>query len=670
MKVPVRWLKTLVPVDWSTEEIAHRLTMAGLEAESITGIGENWENVYVGHVDSVEPHPNPDVDRLVLATVSAGEHHLTVVTGAPNIREGQTVALALAGARLYDGHSEEKKLVTLKPRPLMGIRSEGMVCSEKELGLSDEHEGIMVLDADAPVGAPLRDYLGDDVIEFEITPNLVHAFSMIGIARELAALAAVSPQLPKLPDLAGVPVNEDLVSVDAPDLCSRYIGIVISGLKAEPSPAWMQQRLTAADVRPINTLVDVTNYVMLEFGQPLHAFDIRDVQGGKIIVRRARAGEPIQTIDHIERELTHDMLVIADESRAIGVAGVMGGVNTEIRDDTTTILLESANFDMLSVRHTARALRLRTDASARFERGLDPNLAGQAAARAAGLLLELNPGAVVERIRDRYPRPRLPYSVTMPRLEIPRLLGVDYPDDVVLDALGRLDFNPRLIQEDGEAVVIVDVPTYRGDVTIKADVVEEVARVIGYDTLPETLPVGQAVPVERDPMRRLEDEVQDLLVACGLSQIITYSMINEDDLWALDPSNDQPPHRYGFFQRPAIDLVTAVNPIRSDFTMMRPTLLASWLRNAAENLKNLPTVATFETAHVYLPKGMDELPQEPRVVCLGCAGEREPAGIYSRARPVDYFDAKGVVDELLERLGATQPEYRALNHPSLHPGRS
>ncbi|HET9016148.1 MAG TPA: phenylalanine--tRNA ligase subunit beta, partial [Thermomicrobiaceae bacterium] len=430
MRVPVRWLRELVDTDLSARDIAQRLTMAGLEAEAITEIGGSWDNVFVGHVDRVEPHP--DADRLVLATVSAEPHILTVVTGAPNIRQGQKVALALVGARLIDGHSDELRMITLKASTIRGVRSEGMVCSEKELGISEEHEGIMVLDPDAPVGASLRDYLGDEVIEFEITPNLVHAFSMIGIARELAALIDRPVHLPPLAEIHADGDAGGLVTVEATDLCARYVAVVIDAVRVAPSPEWMQRRLLAAGVRPISNLVDVTNYVMLEWGQPLHAFDRRELQGGRIIVRRARLGERLETLDHVDRELGTDTLVIADPVHAVGMAGVMGGVNSEIADDTTSIVLESANFEMLNVRHTARTQRLRTEASARFERGLDPNLAWTAARRAVALITELIPEASVAAVADVYPEPRLPRTLSMPRSEIPRLLGVDYSDDVVL----------------------------------------------------------------------------------------------------------------------------------------------------------------------------------------------------------------------------------------------
>src|SRR5687768_15140455 len=412
MKVPIRWLSEFVDTGLTVEELAHRLTMAGLEAEKITVIGEGWDNIYVGHVEAVDRHP--DADRLVLATVDAGEHRLQVVTGAPNIAQDQMVALALAGARLIDGHAEGQVYRTLKPSSIRGIRSEGMVCSEKELGLSDEHEGIMVLDAEAPKGAPLAEWLGDTVIEFEITPNLVHNFSILGIAREAGALTDRPVTTPPTYDLASAPSGPaDLVTVAAPDLCARYVAVVIEGIEVGPSPAWLQRRLLAAGVRPINTIVDATNYVMLEYGQPLHAFDADRLQDGRIVVRRARPGETLETLDHQVRKLDLEMLLIADTERAVGLAGVMGGLDSEVTDETRRIILESANFDMKSVRRTARELKLRSDASARFERGLDPNLACDAAARATRLILALSPGAIVTGVADVYPQPLAPRELSL-----------------------------------------------------------------------------------------------------------------------------------------------------------------------------------------------------------------------------------------------------------------
>jgi len=667
MKVPLRWLRELVATDLTADELAERLTLAGLEVEAIERIGAHWDNIFVGVVERIEPHPN--ADRLVLATVDAGRHRLTVVTGAPNIAVGQKVALALAGAKLYDGHSAEPRLVTLKPATIRGVRSEGMVCSEKELGLSDEHEGIMVLDPDAPVGVPLRDYLGDEILEIAITPNRVDAFSIVGVAREVAALTGAPLQLPPLAPLEA-PVDPTLATVEATDLCYRFVGVALEGIRVAPSPWWLRRRLQLAGIRPINNVVDVTNYVMVEWGQPQHAFDRARLKGNRIIVRRARPGEEIETLDHVRRTLTGDTLVIADAERPVGIAGVMGGLDSEITDETTSVLLETANFDMLSIRRTARAQRLRTEASARFERGLDPNLCWPAAQRAVRLLTELIPTCRVVSIVDHYPSPRLPRRIEMLRTEIPRLLGVDYPDDEVRSVFERLGFSVDTQSSADRSVWIVEIPTYRSDVTIPADLVEEVARVIGYDTLPERLPVGQTVPVEIDPELRLVRQIQNGLVAAGLHEVITYPMVDDESLRALSDSGEQVPERLGFYSRPDSDFVRARNPIRPEWSVMRPTLVATLLRNAAEQLKFNDAVAIFETGKVYLPRGRDELPDERRAVGCLMAGLATLRDLYQDERPVDFFDLKGVLEELLPRIGARAVAYRPISHPSLHPGRS
>lgn len=665
MNVPLRWLSDFVDITLPVPELTHRLTMAGVAVEKIETIGEGWDNVYVGLVEQVEPHP--DADRLVLATVSAGKHRLTVVTGAPNVAEGQKVALALVGARLIDPYVEGLQYRTLKPSSIRGVRSEGMVCSEKELGLSDEHEGIMVLADDAPVGAPLADYLGDTVIEFEITPNLVHAFSVLGIAREVGALTDVALHPPPVADFSTVPdAGADLAILEAPELCARYLAVAIEGLTVGPSPEWMTQRLSAAGLRPINNLVDVTNYVMLEYGQPLHAFNRDRLAEGRIVVRRAEPGEVLETLDHQKRTLNRDVLVIADPERAVGIAGVMGGVNSEVEDDTTSIVLESASFNMVSTRHSGRALKLRTDASVRFERGLDPSLAHDAAARATQLLLELCPGSRVVAMTDIYPDPVQPRPLSLPFAEIERLLGISYEPAQVLDVLTRLGFAPEL---DGPTLSVT-VPTFRQDVTMAADIVEEVARVIGYETLPETLPVGQTTPVQRDPVFQRQRVIRELLVGSGLFEAVTYVTANEDELRLLGPGEDQ----LGFVHAvPLANLWRLRNPLQSDRPFLRPTLLPGLLAATAENLKHETGVRLFELARVYLPTpdGADSpLPREGNVATIVMAGRREPVSRFAAEGEIDFFDLKGVVDTLLARFGVTQPEFARAEHPALHPGRS
>jgi phenylalanyl-tRNA synthetase beta chain len=667
MKVPIRWLEEFVQTGLSPAELAHQLTMAGLEAEKITVIGDGWDKVYVGRVESVEPHP--DADRLVLATVDAGEHRLQVVTGAPNIAQDQMVALALAGARLIDGHAEGQVYRTLKPSAIRGIRSEGMVCSEKELGLSDEHEGIMVLEPDATKGVPLVDWLGDTVIEFEITPNLVHAFSILGIAREAAAITDLPFTLPAVFDLASATkAANDLITVADTDLCARYVAVVIDGIEVCESPGWMQRRLRAAGVRPINSIVDVTNYVMLEYGQPQHAFDADQLEGNRIIVRRAHEGEQLETLDHQVRQLDSEMLVIADAVRPVGLAGVIGGVTSEVTDATHRIVLESANFNMKSVRRTARLLKVRTDASARFERGLDPNLAREAAARATQLILELSPGATVTAVADVYPEPLLPRSLSLPYTEIERLLGIRYEPAQVLDVLRRLGFTPQIEGEGERAQLRMTVPTWRSDVTQSADVVEEVARIIGYESLPERLITGQTPPIERDPVYVMQRVVRSVLAAAGAWETVSYVAISEDDLRRLDPHGERTP---GIHPVDSVRLIRLRNPLQADRDVLRPTLIPSLLIIAAENLKHERSVRLFEAARVYLSCG-GELPHEANTLGIVLAGDREPFGRFATDADaeLDYFDLKGMVEVLLSRTGATNVEFRPLQREPFHPGRA
>lgn len=666
MKVPYSWLKEFVQTDLPPERMAHELTMAGLEAEHICRIGADWNNVFVGEVLSVSPHP--DADRLVLADVTAGDHRLTVVTGAPNIATGQKVALALAGARLTDAYADGPRYKTLKPGSIRGIRSEGMVCSEKELGLSDEHEGILVLEDDAPVGAPLMAWLGDTVIEFEITPNLVHAFSIYGIAREAGAITDAPVAELRLADLAAAPSSSSLVSIEADDLCARYLAVVIDGVTVEPSPPWLARRLTAAGLRPVNNLVDVTNYVMLEAGQPLHAFDLRYVDGETIRVRRSRPGEAVETLDHQLRTLPDETLLITDARKPVAVAGVIGALNSEIVDSTTSILLESANFDMRSARRTARALKLRTDASARFERGLDPELAGTGAARATQLILELCPAASVRVVQDVYPSPPLPRSITFPLSRIERVLGITVDQSMMLAGLGRLGFVPSL-DSDTDLLSVV-VPTWRGDVTLPEDVIEEIARIISYEQLPATLPTGTTPVIERDDAFRMEQNIRRLLVAAGGYEARGYISLSSTEIerWALTPE-------HGFAHEVSEQtLVRLRNAIPADHDILRPSIIPGLVGSVADNMKHERTVRLFEIGHVFLGRGRGYQPLEPSTLGIAFAGLREPFDRFNAApaasSQLDFFDVKGVLEVILDRLPGLVVRWQPLDHPALHPGRA
>lgn len=661
MKVPMRWLNDFVETGLKPKDLAFRLTMAGLEAEKWEQIGESWANCYVGHVVKVERHP--DADRLVLATVDAAPHKLTVVTGAPNIKQGQKVALALAGARLIDGHSDSGEYKVLKPGMIRGIKSEGMVCSEKELGISDEHEGIMVLEDSAPAGKPLVEWLGDMVIEFEITPNLAHAFSVLGIAREASALTGAPLTQPSGVDLGSQQVGADsLVTIEAPDLCPRYMGIVLEGITVGPSPEWLQRRLQHAGLRPINNVVDVTNYVMLEYGQPLHAFDHAKLAEGRIVVRRARSGERIETLDHTVRELGEDMLVIADAENPVAIAGVMGGFESEVSDASTTILLEGANFEMQSIRKTRTAVKMRTDASARFERGIDPEAVGPAMARAARLLLEVCPDARITAVRDAYPQPAPVRTISFPFARIERLLGLAFSEEQVLDALNRLDYEVEIM----DGTVNVTVPSYRRDVKIREDVIEDVARMMGYDLLPATLPGGRVAPVKRDPLYVLQERVRQVLTSAGASETITYITCGDDQLQRLEMGGEQPGFLYPFTQG---QLLRVKNAMQSERNILRPTLLPGLIESAVENLKHTKSVRLFELARAYQGRADTELPNERTTAGIILAGERDPLGLYANEGKIDFFDMKGTIDELLSRLGSGERWTEPASHPSLHPGR-
>jgi phenylalanyl-tRNA synthetase beta chain len=680
MRVPLSWLRDFVDVELAPRDLAARLTMAGVEVEAVHEIGAEWDKIFVSYVASVERHPN--ADRLTLVRVEAGERHLTIVTGAPNIAVGQRVPLALVGAQVWDGHAAQPKRMTLKASTIRGVPSEGMLCSEKELGLSDEHEGIMVLPADAPVGAPLRDYLGDTVLELEITPNLVHDFSILGVAREVAALTEESLHPPHVPELMPDPDprgsdGAPLVAITAPQLCPRCVGVAIAGVKVGESPEWLKGRLAAAGLRAINNVADVTNYVMLEWGQPLHAYDRDRLAGGRIVVRHAEAGERLESLDHTVRSLDDRMLAIGDADRAVGIAGVMGGADSEIGDGTTNVLLEAANFNQYAVRHAMQTLKLPSDAAVRFGRGLDPNLAGPAAARATALILELCPGARVVATADVYPQPVVERTVELPYGEIERLLGVTYPVEQTVAVLGRLGLRAEVAagaigdRATGPTLRVV-VPTWRQDITQSADLVEEIIRIIGYDTLPTSLPEGRTVEPKRDPLRLFAEEVRDILAASGLHEIIAYSLTAEPIIDRLSPTGRWTTWWEG--DRPDFASTRLVNTLRSDWQILRPTLLADALATLAENLKIRPSVRLFEVRPVYLSRALGRLPIERPTLSIALAGERVGRDLYTApgeaGAPLDFFDLKGIIEALVARLGLGAVTYTPSDYPTLSPGRA
>jgi len=673
MRVPLSWLQEYVTVNLPPEELAERLTMGGLEVAAIDRVGENWDpdKILVGQIVTARRHPN--ADRLLLVTVDYGrDQPMEVVTGATNLQEGdsgQKVVFATAGARLIDGYSDTGRYLTLKRAKIRGVYSEGMACSEKELGISDQHEGILILPQDAPVGTPFAEYWGDLVFDFDLTPNLARCFCVTGVAREVAALTGAECRLPE-PEVRaeGESISGKLeVEIEDPDLCSRYSAALITGVSIAPSPHWMQRRLILAGMRPINNVVDITNYVMLEWGQPLHAFDYRLLRpctpGGMpaIIVRRARDGERMVTLDGLERVFTRDMLLITDGSGPVAVAGVMGGHESEISEETVDILLEAANFHNISVRRTSAALKIPSEAAQRFGRGVDPELTLVGLRRASELMRQLAGGTVAQGFADAYPVVPESRIIDLQVSEIRRLLGIELAAQDIAQMLTSLGFECELIQ--GEAPVVrTAVPSFRLDVTIPADLVEEVARMYGYDRLPTTLIADEMPAQESDVGLEMEERVRDLLVGCGLTETISYSMTNLESVARLDPDGEMPN---------AEDYVRIANPLSREHEYMRQTLMNTTLETVAHNLRFVDRVAIYEIAHVYLPREGSDLPEEPRRLSVALTGPREPRSWISReSPPMGYYDLKGIVETLCAHLGIGEVSFVPTRHPTFHPGRA
>ncbi len=690
MRVPLSWLKEYVDITLPVEELAERLTLAGLEVASIERIGAEWDRdkIFVGEILEVKPHPN--ADRLVLAVVDYGRGApMTVVTGAPNIRvgeKGHKVAFATVGARLIDGYSEEKRYMTLKPSKIRGVPSEGMVCSEKELGISDDHEGIILLEDDAPVGVPLADYLGDVVLDIDLTPNLARCLSVIGVAREVAALTGQKARVPDPMVLAeGAPIEGQVeIRIEDPDLCNRYSAMLVRDVKIGPSPKWMQRRLTLAGMRPINNIVDVTNYVMLEWGQPLHAFDydlLRPARAGgppTIIVRRARPGERMTTLDGVDRDLTPEMLLITDGGGPVAIAGVMGGLESEVTAQTRNVLIESANFHAINNRRTSQALKLVSEASIRFSRGIPASRTEPAATRAAELMRTLAGGVVARGLADNYPVPQKQRTVRLRPPQVGRVLGVEMTADEVKATLERLEFE-CVPAPDG---LDVKVPLHRLDVEIEADLLEEIARMVGYDRIPTTRLRDELPPQRNNPPLELARRVRSALVGCGLYEALTYSFVGAEDqdrllppVFRADPSVravEPGPHLRAMLPciLSADACIRLANPMTPERTTMRTTLLASLLAITAANLRFSARVNLFEVARVYLPMDDKGLPAEVTHLGIVMTGPRdERSWLTPEPEYQDFFDLKGVVEALMAALGIGDWRVEAATHPTFHPGR-
>lgn len=667
MRISLNWLREYVDVRLPLDELTEKLTQAGLEVDSVERTGDWGDEIRVATVTAVDPHPNADRLRLASVDVGNGEQH-RVVCGAPNLAVGQKIAFGTVGARVRDGHSGKPSV--LKPAVIRGVESAGMVLSEYELGLSDDHEGILELPASAPVGARLGDLLGDTILEIAVTPNRPDWLSVVGIAREVAALTGETVREPSVEySAAGGPIKgKCAVDIKAPDLCGRYIGAVVTGIKIGPSPAWMQERLIAVGQRPINNIVDITNYVMMELGQPLHTFDYDQVAGHHIIVRRGDPGERFKTLDGEERALTSDMLVIADERGPVALAGVIGGLESEVTDTTVNVLLEAANFLGTNVRRTGAALKVRSEASLRFEKGLPPELAMVASKRAAKLLVELCGGTALEGVVDVFPAKQKERRVEVTRARIAQVLGIDPPTSKVRAVLTSLGFSARWVPPDR---YVVRVPYWRTDVRIPDDVAEEVARIIGYDQIP-AMPLAGAIPQPIiQPLRDLRERARDVLAAAGMTETISYAMTTLDALARVMPREHlalYPPLR-------------VLNPISADHEYLRPTLRASILMTLAPNIKHdRGEIAIFEAARTYertdgatmesKHDGEDHLPTEREAVVGAITGRRLDRWGRPGDDSVDFFDAKAYVEDLMRGLGADATFTAADDEYALAPGRT
>jgi phenylalanyl-tRNA synthetase beta chain len=668
MRLPLSWLKDYVEFDVPVVELAKRMTLAGLEVETVEYVGLPgaalpWgpDRILVGAIKAVRAHP--DADRLVLAEVEYGGRETeVVVTGAPSLLElcdkdglSLKVAFALEGASLYDGHSEGAKVVRLKKTKIRGVPSRAMVCSEKELGLSGEQIDILYLPDDAPVGTPLVEYIGDAVLDIDVKGPFAHLQSVFGIAREVAALTGGDLDLDPIKvaerhPVALSPSPEFLeLEIADPDLCPRYTAAFIGGVEIKPSPFWIQLWLRLAGMRPINNVVDITNFVMLELGQPLHAFDYRVLRARKgadkpaIIVRRAKKGEKMATLDGEMRTFDEEMLLITDGGGPVAVAGVMGGLDSEVTEDTTEILLESANFEFLGVRRTSRLLGLSTESSQRFGRQVDPELALKGAARAAHLIAELGGGKVANVIGDAYPGAEEQRVIRFDDRQVERVLGIDIPTEEIVRILTSLQFEVSQDKENRRSLSVT-VPSHRRDVTRPIDLVEEVGRIWGYDRFPTTLMRDELPPQRANVRLEGTERVRDLLTGCGLDEVITYSLVDIKDEAKLDPAGPPPdPQLY----------LGLLNPLSPERAHLRQKLLPSLLRTIRSNLRFLDRAAIFEVGAVYLPVEGQKLPDEPQRLAVVITGPREPVSwIAGQDRqPVRFFDLKGVVEALVAGLG-------------------
>lgn len=657
MNTSLKWIKALVPgLDCGVQEYVDAMTLSGSKVEGYEQLDADLDKIVIGQVTKIEKHP--DADKLVICQVNVGSETLQIVTGAPNVFEGAKVPVVLDGGRVAGGHDGTKTPggIKIKKGKLRGVESSGMMCSIEELGSNREmfpdapENGLYIFDEDAPVGENAVAYLGldDSVVEYEITSNRVDCFSVLGIAREAAATFHKEFVPPVVTETGN---NEDVndyikVSVKDQDLCSRYTARVVKNIKFAPSPKWMQERLRAHGIRPINNLVDITNYVMEEYGQPMHAYDLDTIEGKEIIVRRAAAGEKFVTLDGQERQLDENVLMICDAKKPVGIAGIMGGENSMITDHVTTMLFEAACFDGTNIRKSGKRIGLRTDASAKFEKGLDPNLAMEAMNRACQLVEELGAGEVVGGAVDIYPVKREGVKLPFEPDKYNKLLGTDIPAEDMIGYFTKIDLGYD------KAANEILVPSWRQDLLCDADMAEEVARFYGYDKIGTSLPSGESTAGGKSFKLRMEEKAREVAEFCGFSQAMTYSFESPkvfDKL--LIPENSK-------WRK----TVVISNPLGEDYSIMRTLPLNGMLTSLSTNFgRRNKDVRLYEMGNIYLPKQLPltELPEERMQLTFGMYGDG------------DFFTMKGVIEELLYQTGLRKKaEYDPhADLPFLHPGR-
>lgn len=644
MKIPYSWLKDYAEVNVDPHTLGDKLTLSGSALEEVIIQGDNIKNVVTCKIKKIEKHP--DADRLSVCQVDIGTEEIQIVTAATNMKEQDIVPVALHKSILADG-------TEIKKGKMRGVVSNGMFCSEEELGIAGDEpvHGLMILPADAPIGMDIKEYLGLNkaILDFEITSNRPDCLSIVGMARETAATLRTSYKMPNFNYEAKCSSNiNDELKVEVKDeLCRRYMAKGVKNVKVKPSPGWMQERLLEAGVRPINNIVDITNFVMLELGQPMHAFDARQIESKTIVVERALDGEKFTTLDEIERELDSSILMIKDASKSVAIAGIMGGLNSEIQDDTTEVIFESANFEGTNIRVSSKKLNLRSESSSRFDKDIDPNLAKLAIDRACALICELGCGEVMEGTIDVYNSVKEESSITVDSKWINKFLGTDISKEEMKEALDSLDLKTKLNGDD----LNITIPTFRIDIAIKEDIAEEVARIYGYDKIPTTI---FKVATEREPKYKndiLTDVVIETMIGSGVNQSISYSFVSPK---VFDKVNIPADSKLR-------NVVKIKNPLGEDYSVMRTTTLPSIMESLGRNYsRNNDYVRLFEIGRTYIPnEDQTKLPTEKNVLTIGIYGD------------CDYLDLKGIVENVIDGLGITKAKYvRESENPSYHPGKT